>query len=168
MVALPHGEAAVRLPIIGFVAGAGLLQALPALPDSRTLCAFLVAGLLMLALRRRWWLACAGLMLGFCWAALLAHHALAPTLAEADEGADVTVVGVVDSLPFHFDRGVRFHFAVEQAHGASAPVPPKVVLAWYAGRENAAGQVRPGERWRFVVRLQRPHGNANPYVSVSC
>jgi hypothetical protein len=41
-------------------------------------------------------------------------------------------------------------------------VPPRVALSWYAGFRGemvAVGDVQPGERWEFTVRLQRPHGN---------
>ena len=107
----------------------------------------------------------AGVLLGVCWAALLAHLALGPSLAINDEGRDITLVGTIDSLPYHFEQGVRFNFAVESASGAAFAVPPRVALSWYSGfREHteAVGEVAPGERWRLTVRLQRPHGNANP------
>ncbi|MGO4377770.1 DNA internalization-related competence protein ComEC/Rec2 [Pseudoduganella sp. RAF19] len=106
--------------------------------------------------------ALAGAALGFLWAAWLAHCALAPELARADEGRDFDVVGTVDSLPFRFQGGVRFNFAVE---GTSA-APPLIALSWYSGMRGGTGpvpEVQPGERWRLKVRLQRPHGNANPY-----
>ena len=102
------------------------------------------------------------LVLGFCWAALLAHLALAPALAPADEGRDLTLVGTVDSLPYAFAQGVRFNFAVEQVVGDAALVPPRVALAWYASVADKPANVQPGERWRLTVRLQRPHGSANP------
>lgn len=149
----------MRLAIMGFVAGASLLQSLPALPAPRSIAGLALAAILMLALRRAWWRTGAGLLLGFCWAALVAQHTLAVQLAKADEGANITVVGVVDSLPYAFERGVRFRFAVEQTRGASAPVPRSVALSWYGGPE-----LRPGERWRLAVRLQRPHGNVNPHA----
>jgi len=70
--------------------------------------------------------------------------------------------------------GVRFVFEPEQAN---APVPSRIVLSWYRqfqpdteeeGDEESApagmlSQPRAGERWRFVVRLKRPHGNLNPH-----
>jgi competence protein ComEC len=39
------------------------------------------------------------------------------------------------------------------------------MLSWYQGRREDSPErlvVLPGERWRFTVRLKRPHGNANP------
>ena len=75
----------------------------------------------------------------------------------ADEGRDVAVTGVVASLPVRLERGVRFEFDVE-SHAADVAVPQRLLLGWYAAGEP----VRPGERWRFDVRLRRPHGAMNP------
>ncbi|GJJ02134.1 DNA internalization-related competence protein ComEC/Rec2 [Duganella rhizosphaerae] len=97
----------------------------------------------------------------------MAHRVLAPQLAAADEGRDFTLVGTIDNLPYRFDQGVRFNFAVERVLGRPQDtVPPHISLAWYAGfrdQVNEIGDVQPGERWQLTVRLQRPHGNANPY-----
>lgn len=63
----------------------------------------------------------AGVGLGFYWAAWLAQAAMAPQLALADEGQDIVVTGTVASLPYRFEQGVRFNFAVEKAVGAKVP-----------------------------------------------
>ncbi len=82
------------------------------------------------------------------------------------EGRDIELTGVVAGLPQALERGVRFEFDVEQA---AAGVPPHISLAWYRGRDDADDEasplvpVRAGERWRFTVRLKRPHGNLNPH-----
>jgi competence protein ComEC len=137
------------------------------LPDHLTLAACVLGAMaLVVLLRGAVRAGCAGALLGFAWAALVAQQTLAPQLAKGDEGRDITVVGVVDSLPYRFEQGVRFNFAVQQVQGTAPPaVPPHVALAWYGGLRGAArevGDVQPGERWRLTVRLQRPHGNANP------
>ncbi|WP_373986696.1 ComEC/Rec2 family competence protein [Duganella sp. BuS-21] len=78
-------------------------------------------------------------------------------------GRDLKIIGTIDNLPYRFAQGVRFNFAVEQADGV---VPPRIALSWYSGyREQVSvvPDVRPGERWQLTVRLQRPHGNANPH-----
>ena len=162
----------MRILILGFVAGAACLQTQASLPPHAGWMLLASAGAGMLAAvllrpRARWRSVVAliaGAGLGFYWAAWLAQAALAPQLALADEGRDITVTGTVASLPYRFEQGVRFNFAVEQAVGAS--VPPLIALSWYAGFRdavtNAVGDVQPGERWRLTVRLQRPHGNANP------
>ncbi|NBV15095.1 DNA internalization-related competence protein ComEC/Rec2 [Janthinobacterium sp.] len=163
----------MRILILGFVAGAACLQTQASLPPHAGWMLLASAGAGMLAAvllrpRARWRSVVAliaGAGLGFYWAAWLAQAALAPQLALADEGRDITVTGTVASLPYRFEQGVRFNFAVEQAVGAS--VPPLIALSWYAGFRdtvtNAVGDVQPGERWRLTVRLQRPHGNANPH-----
>ncbi|KQV80812.1 competence protein ComEC [Massilia sp. Root351] len=174
----------MRCAILGFVGGAACLQMQAALPAHAPVAlAGAVAGAVALALAllplppprrlpvRVHWLrhvlaALMGAAVGFCWAALLAQAALAPELAKADEGRDVTLVGTVANLPNRFEGGVRFNFAVEQVERRAMRVPPLVALSWYAGYRGevlAIGDVQPGERWRLTVRLQRPHGNANPY-----
>jgi competence protein ComEC len=91
---------------------------------------------------------------------------LADELPAALEGRDIELTGVVAGLPQELERGVRFEFDVEQA---VAGVPPRISLAWYRGRDDADDEasplvpVRAGERWRFTVRLKRPHGNLNPH-----
>jgi competence protein ComEC len=121
---------------------------------------------------------------GFFWAAWLAHLALTPHLALQDEGRDFTVIGTVDNLPYRFAQGVRFNFAVERVEDrrgmpiVPSPVPPRIAVSWYSSLRpvpatrgevgevagvGEVGEVQPGERWRLTVRLQRPHGNANPH-----
>lgn len=161
----------MRCAMIGFVAGAAALQTCASLPRSELLCSLALGAIaLLLLLRGALRAAIAGAMLGLCWAALLAQASLAPQLAEGDEGRELTVVGTIASLPFQFEQGVRFQFRVEQVVGgaSAAPLPPRLALSWYAsfgGRQVAQAPVPallPGERWQLAVRLQRPHGSANP------
>jgi competence protein ComEC len=162
--------------------------ALSAIACCGLVCAFVFPALVFRNFRQ-WRLAAAmrgiagcisGAAAGFFWAALLAQAALEPQLDKADEGRDVVVIGTIASLPYRFPQGVRFNFAVERVLGAVAgaaqvEVPPKIALSWYASMRRQSGIVRtaegegrpdidvqPGERWQFTVRLQRPHGNANP------
>jgi competence protein ComEC len=158
----------MRSAILGFVGGAAWLQTCAALPgyDGMFGCAA-AAILLAFFLRGVLRAACLGALAGFAWAALCAHLALAPQLAKGDEGRDITLVGTIDNLPNRFEQGVRFNFAVEKVLAPAAIlVPPRVALSWYGGAHEHSrerGEVRPGERWQLTVRLQRPHGNANPF-----
>jgi len=167
----------MRGAVLGFVLGVAWLQTRAALPSEATLlllAALLVSGAAALrfvraAHARIFLLLACGAMAGFTWAALFAHHYLADALPTALEGKDVTVIGTVDSLPDTFERGVRFHFKVEQVlpvDGAAPHVPRRLALSWYAAFGDEAPRpafdVHPGERWRLTVRLRRPHGNANP------
>ncbi len=161
----------MRGAILAFAAGVVALQSSAALPASAAILACTAAAVACILLARRRTDAVragasagAGVLLGYAWAALLAHQALSAQLAPADEGRDITVTGIVDSLPARFEQGLRFNLLVERTETAGAAVPPRIALSWYADRRGEAGPPRlmPGERWRLTVRLQRPHGNANP------
>ncbi len=183
----------MRLAILAFTVGIALLQVQAALPPLAWLAglAVLGAGALFAVWRRRhlaWRLVAlfACLLLGFAWAGYRAQLRLAQQLPLAWEGQVIELTGVVASLPQRFERGERFVLDVESVHTAQAIVPGRILLAWYhawdkvpeaasgADEEDGADDaapapaalprgVHPGERWRFVVRLKRPHGNANPY-----
>jgi competence protein ComEC len=209
----------MRRAILGFVVGAAWLQMQPALPRMWSILALMATVSLLAILLYRFSpfvsppsqsagrlpkllsvahvphagiFICATLA-GFAWAAMIAHYHLREELPQEWEGQDVTVIGTIDSLPYQFERGVRFNFAVEQVLGArndsddndvaetrkvsdsaqlasqpmSPVVPSRLALSWYAGFRSeemqAVPSLLPGERWQFTVRLRRPHGNANPH-----
>lgn len=162
----------MRCAILGLIGGVAWLQTLAVLPGvgmqiACLCCALFWAALAARAMRpplRAVLAATAGALAGFAWAAFVATGALSTELAKSDEGRDFEVVGTIDSLPGRLDNGVRFNFAVE----SPSSVPPMIVLSWYAGARAGRGaapppELLPGERWHLRVRLQRPHGNANPY-----
>ncbi len=164
----------MRSAILGFVAGVGCLQIQADLPSAFIICC-LIAGAVVLTLFRNRpsypslriaMLALAGASFGFAWAAMFAHVHMSQSLPPEWEGRDVTIVGVVDSLPTHFAQGVRFDFAVEQAQ-ENAVIPDRIALSWYYSFQSPAQNEwqapRPGERWQLTVRLRRPHGNVNPH-----
>ncbi len=176
----------MRNVILGFVLGIACLQNQAILLDSGGLWLLFFAVLLVGSILRlrKWrqpfraiWLVVFGTLAGFLWASLFAHYYLREELPKALEGQDVTVIGTIDSLPNRFEQGVRFDFLVERVLGSvekiegdkkenSFPIPHKLALSWYsvfhAKELQAVGDVKPGERWQLTVRLQRPHGNANP------
>jgi competence protein ComEC len=169
----------MRCAILGFTAGVLILQCSASLPAQATLAStttfafcllFLAhavvkqpsalrvtaAGMMRMA---------AGFVLGHAWAALLAQAALAPSLNPANEGTDIVIEGIVTGLPYRFPQGERFDLAVERSLDPRVTLPPKITLSWYAnlrGMTAPVADLLPGERWRLTVRLQRPHGNANP------
>ena len=173
--------------IIAFALGVWSLQQCAVLPPpSLFILAVASAALLLLAppaRRRPWLMLLAAALLGFAWAGARAQLRLADALPPALEGRDISVVGVVASLPQDFGRGVRFFFDVngdvdgEVDGDAAASTPRRIALAWYDGGAKktvdscCAGEAaspspsrpRAGERWRFTVRLKRPHGMLNPH-----
>lgn len=167
----------MRSAILGFAAGAALLQQQATLYPVAVLVFALCAAAAAASCLRRLpdvrmrvpGLFAAGVLAGFAWAALYAHAYLAHELPADWEGRDVALVGTVDSLPYRFEQGVRFNFVVERVDGAPPPsgFPQRVALSWYSSfRQDElqpVADVQPGERWQLTARLRRPHGNANPH-----
>jgi competence protein ComEC len=163
----------MRSNILAFAIGVGLLQMQATLPAWPLLAGLLLAALVLLWLGRRQHKAArvvaavACTLVGCLWATVLAEHRLRDQLPSEWEGRDVQVVGVVAALPHGFERGERFAFDVEAVETPGARLPRRIMLSWYHGwledewRDGLA--IRPAERWRFTVRLKRPHGNANPH-----
>ena len=160
----------MRLAALGFALGVWLLQMQPGLPGIARLAAALALGCALLGgarfLRRAApaFVLAAFAAFGFCWAAGFAELRLADRLDPDLEGHDVAVTGVIAGLPQAFERGLRFDFDVESPETG---VPGRVVLSWYGDAAGEKAQepppLRAGERWRFTVRLRRPHGSVNPH-----
>jgi competence protein ComEC len=158
---------------IAVAAGALVLQQQASLPPFWLLLALACAIALVFAGARRFprVVVPGALALGFAWAALMAQGRLADRLDPALEGRDIELVGVVSGLPAALERSVAFDFEPEQATNGHR-LPARIRLAWYRSAretaEDAPGFIAegttlaPGERWRFTVRLRRPHGNVNP------
>ena len=170
----------MRLSVLAFACGIVYLQMQSVLPAAGVIGAMgllAVLGVYLLAKCRRpvfrlLSLACFSL-LGFVWAGSMAQLRLNDQLPEAWEMRDIQVTGVVASLPQRFELGERFEFDVESAQAEALSgkvVPRRIMLSWYHRRDDAGDSLdavdsrllHPGERWRFTVRLKRPHGNANP------
>ena len=167
----------MRSNIIAFALGVCLLQQQPQLPPlvwALLLPPALAVCWRLRAVNRRGAAIAAALLLfilyaaaGFFYAAARAEWRLDERLPAQWEGVDLAVTGVVAGLPQPFEGGVRFDFDVEQVEPAAARLPERIALAWYNGASRDEFQdiapIRAGERWRFTVRLKRPHGSVNPY-----
>ncbi len=96
---------------------------------------------------------------------------LADALPAVLEGQDLSVTGVIASLPQRSAAGLRFRFEVDTAerNGEPVQVPALLAIGWYKGwHEDAVfsqpqSELRAGQRWRFTLRLRQPHGNLNPH-----
>lgn len=162
----------MRLGILAFVAGIWLLQGRPVLPGFAWWG--LPLGLFLLLLfthplpLRRFLVLAICLTGGFCWAASLAQWRLSDRLSPEWEGREITVTGTVLEMPRRAGYGTRFLFGVERVANPEAIVPRRLLLTWYApkpGWKNTEPppKLQAGQRWRFTLRLKRPHGNANPH-----
>jgi competence protein ComEC len=158
----------MTLVILSFASGVVFLQLQPELPGTGWfgLSAFFPV---FFYRKKILWLP-AAFAIGFCWALGMAQLKLADRLAPALEGRDIEVVGVVSSLPAVGERSLRFEFDPEAVtEPAGARLPGRILLSWYRtalyeeGPSILSSEVHPGERWRFTVRLRRPHGNLNPH-----
>lgn len=116
-------------------------------------------------------LAVGSLLLGFGLTHLRAEWRLADGLPTELEGQDLVVTGTVSGLPRESLDSTRFLFDTHSAtwRGQPVQVPSKLSLGWYAGMDEdmlisgPAEAIRAGQRWRFTVRLKRPHGLMNPH-----
>ena len=134
----------------GMLAGAWLCLQLPALAPGWLVLAAMLAGALACGYSR-WWLAGGGL--GFALASVALGLALADRLDPALEREPVELVGVVADWPVAESRRVVLTLRVE----TPGTLPGRVRVSWY----EPEGLPRPGERWRFEARLQRPRGLVN-------
>src|SRR5258708_1970218 len=154
----------MTLTALAFAAGAALLQQQAQLPG----LAWLVLLPLCIGLAVLRWRGAAvfALASGLLWAAACAHWRMADWLSPQLERRDLEGVRGVAGLPALGERSVRFEFDVESA---AQKLPSKIQLSWYRSGmyedqpAPLAGTVHPGERWRFTVRLRRPHGTVNPH-----
>jgi hypothetical protein len=120
--------------LLAFAGGAVVPQGLADLPSP----AWLGVGLLLALLARRWsWLPFA-FALGLGWSVWHATGLLNTALPAKLEGRDVTVAGVIATLPQRRGRATRFELVVD--HGqpeAVAGVPRRLRLAWYGTRGSS-------------------------------
>lgn len=176
------------LVLLASVLGAGLQIAQPQLWGASSYGLLVVLALILIALAafktisskvRLMALALAGLLLAF---GLTGWRALAfesQSLATELEGRNLTITGVVASMPQQNEMGQRFRLEVQSAQldGQAVRVPQKLELAWYSGvfaRADGAGEpsggsqrvpvaLQAGQRWQMMVRLKAPHGALNPH-----
>lgn len=118
--------------------------------------------------RRLWSLSVLGALgLGLCWGVGFGLYRLNSLLPEPLEEVDFWVTGTVSGLPQRNGRAQQATFEVEHSclqldpKGCATANPffsSRLILLNYYGNTSLA----PGQRWRWRVRLNRPHGFANP------
>jgi competence protein ComEC len=135
---------------LGMLAGAWLALRFGVAPPAALCLAAAVAGTAALV---RGHLLTAGLAAGFALAGAALGQALADRLDPALDGTHVEFVGIVEDLPRHEARRLVITMRIESPAG----LPRRARIAWY----EPTGEPRPGERWRFRAKLQRPRGVVN-------
>lgn len=148
----------MRVCAIAFLFGILLVQSLTQLPT--LWLTVLLAPVGWLALRNPIWLAGLFFVAGVLWATFRAGLILNDGLPTNLEGRDLQVTGFIADIPQPTERGARFIFAIDSAvhDGRDVKIPHRVLLNSY----DSDKEFTVGQRWRFVVRLKRPHGFQNP------
>lgn len=101
------------------------------------------------------------LLFGAVWATVFAMWVLSGELEEETEGVEVTVVGRILGVPKLTERYAQFNFSVDRLNLDDREMnnPNKIRLRWY-GKDLP--DLSPNDKWKFLVKLKRPHGSANP------
>ena len=94
--------------------------------------------------------------LGFVWADWHLDAYYKSLLPPELESRDLVVIGNIADIPEQRHKGWRFDFDVASSEPEVAL--KRIQLSWYGNIDS----LKSGERWRFTVRLKRPHGYANP------
>jgi len=142
---------AVLPPLYGLLAGCAVIPAIMPFPKLRLVSFTLI---------------------GFLYAAFVAHDKIADQFNSTLEGKDLLLSGIVASLPNQNVHRTQFQLDVLQlselrtketasradAVDENAPQTFRILLSWY----KPTHQVHVGERWQFVVRLKRPRSFTNP------
>lgn len=143
--------------LLSFVAGALGFHLLHALPDGY---GFFSVILLPIAWRFKPLRPVAALLAGFLWSFLNATIHFSSPLDASLEGRDLTLTGVISSIPTRQASITRFEMEVSglKLSELERDWPGKVRLSWY----NPGQFPEPGQRWRLKVRLKSPRGFQNP------
>jgi len=140
---------------IAFSVGVVSLQLLPSLPEpSWLLLSFLLLPLFYIKpLRPFLWL-----ISGLVWACFIANLHLDDRLSHDIDGKTVLLEAEIIGLPKQSAGSVRFVVQTDRHASKENRLPKQLRLSWFHGPKNIA----PGQRWRLLVKLKRPHGFQNP------
>ncbi len=158
----PDGWNNPHLWLLAFCAGVVSLRFFSQLPPlPLTIVAVLV--LMPFAVRRAWLRPVAALVMGLCWANVVATAVSGVTIASALEKKDVVISGRVFGTPVAAGGYQRFDFQVEQLvwRGVVWPSPGKIRLKLYHDQPP----ILSGQKWRFTARLKQARSYHNPGAS---
>jgi competence protein ComEC len=148
------------------IAVAGFVPSVPAFPFIVLLgCSSLLLHLLLYQLPHLRLLA--ALLAGMCWGLYWAHSTLDQLWPETERQQDILVEGSIWSLPKRTEQGWRFELRLSGICSSDTAVSCEDLDTTRAGQVvllsiYEALVLEPGQHWRLLLRLQRPHGMANP------
>ena len=159
----------MRARMLAFCSGVISVCQLPFLPSVPLVFLIALGGACCwIGVRRHWAFGVLGALgFGLCWGVGFGLYRLNSLLPEPLEEVDFWVTGTVTGLPQRNGRAQQASFEVEKSCLELDPthcdsVNPffnsRLVLMNYYGNTTLV----PGQRWRWRVRLNRPHGFANP------
>ena len=147
----------MRLLALAWLAGNLVIQQFSVLPSNILIIMSLVgafsAGCMTNFLKSATWIV-VGMLLGFTWTSIIAQNRLDDFLPDHLEKIDLTITGIISSLPTVSENSQNFIFKVN----SPSEIPKQIRLTWYDTRIP----IKPGHSWKFTVRLKQPHGNLNP------
>lgn len=151
---------------ICFLVGICMAILAPGLPPASLRWLALLAGMLLWLATPRWrWLG--AVLAGLGWTCLQAGWSLEQQLPVAREAQELTLTGVVSTLPQHESRRTRFQLRLDTHVDIPADLRGRLLqVSWYdpfaATEPGPRMQLRAGERWQMNLRLRAPRGLVNP------
>lgn len=138
---------------VSFATGCVLFLQLPTLPSNSWFwVALLNIFLFTFAKTRLLAVVIFAALLTFLASSIALHNHLQNTLI----GQDITLNGIIASVPEYQERSIRFDFSPSPE---SKNLPDKIRLSWYRPLPK---NMTAGEKWQLTVRLKPPHGTMNP------
>jgi competence protein ComEC len=111
----------------------------------------------------RWIILCLiSLLAGYFWGEINIYRRLHEVFPKQFEANNILIEGRVTGVPMNNEQAEEFMFNIEQINQKSWQ--GKVSLFWYKTKNGNYPALKPGEKWRFTVKLKRPHGFRNPGV----
>jgi len=144
--------------LLSFFLGTSASLLVPTLPSVSIIVYLLVASVLfsLMFTRAR---VVSGFFLGFLWMCFSVQSFLTKTFLDEFEGQDLSLAGTVINLPVTSSGNSRFRLRIDEIAETRLRylVSSQLQLSCY----RCDIGFKAGEKWRFTVRLKRPHGYAS-------
>lgn len=104
------------------------------------------------------------IIFGYFWGEINVYFHSQQKLPLTLENKAITVEGRIASVPNIIDNSAQFQFQIDTKNAWHG----KVMLSWYNNFNHnqklsaTFAQLKPGQKWRFTIKLKRPRGYSNP------